>query len=194
MQRVIIAALAGALVYYIWQMLTWMVVPLHGPTVHALPNEDVVRDALIEQNLDAGLYAVPYGSEEEMMDPQSDFAKRHEAGPNISIFYNPQGRAPMPPSTMGIGFATDLGAALIVALLLSGTGPGCASYWRRVGFVTAFGIFLALTAHVSYFNWMRFPTDFTVAFIIDAIGGWFLAGLVIAAIVRPEAAAASDAS
>lgn len=185
MKRVITAAIAGAVVYYVWQMLTWMVIPVHGPTVNGLPNEEAVRDALVAQDLKTGLYAVPFGSDEEMMDPNSDFGKRHKEGPVFNIFYNAGGFEPMPPLTMIVGFTTDLAAALIVALLLSCTGNCCTSYWRRVGFVTAFGIFLALTAHVAYFNWMRFPADFTMMFIVDAIVGWFLAGLPIAAIVRP---------
>lgn len=187
MRRIFIAALVGGLVYYIWQMLGWIAFPLHGPTVHGLPDEGAIREALTAQNLDDGLYFIPYGNDNEaMMDAESEFYQRHVEGPNINIFYTAEGRPPMPTPTMAIGLATDVAAALIVALLLSSVGPGCALYWRRVGFVTAFGIFLALTAHVSYFNWMRFPTDFTVAFIIDAIGGWFLVGLVIAAIVRPD--------
>ena len=185
MTRIVIAAILGAIVYFVWQMAMWMFVPLHGPTVHQLPDENVVRDVLVAQKLESGLYSLPYGSDEEMMDPESEFGKRHKAGPIVSIFYRHQGADPMPPLTMGIGFATDLAAAFIISLLLSCTGSCCVSYFRRVGFVAAFGIFLALTAHVSYFNWMRFPLDFTLAFIVDAIVGWFLAGLVIAAIVRP---------
>ncbi len=162
-----------------------MLIPLHGPTVHQLPDENSVRDALVAQDIPSGLYAMPFGTDEEMMDPESKFAQHHKAGPVVSIFYNKTGFEPMPPSTMAIGFATDFAAAFIVSLLLSCTGSCCASYWRRVGFVSAFGIFLALTAHVAYFNWMHFPPDFTIAFVIDVVVGWFLAGLPIAAIVRP---------
>lgn len=188
MKRIILAALLGALVYYIWQMLGWLAFPLHGPTVHALPNEDSVRDALIAQDLQTGLYVVPFGTNEDMANKESEFYKRHEAGPNVNIFYNQHGHTPMPPSMMAIGFATDFAAAAIVALLLSCVGSCCAGFWKRVGFVTAFGVFLALTAHVAFWNWMRFPTDFVVAFIIDAVVGWFLAGIPIAAIIRPAAA------
>ena len=56
------------------------------------------------------------------------------------------------------------------------------------------GIFVALVGHASYWNWMRFPTDYTIAFIVDVIVGWTLAGLAIAAIVRPEAKAATAAA
>ena len=191
MGRIILAALAGTVFYFIWQMMAWMAIPLHGPTVKPLKDENAVRDALVAQDLQTGVYLIPYGNDEEMMDPESAFAERHKAGPVAAIFYNRTGFEPMPPSTMAIGFVTDLASAFIVALLLSCTGSCCNSYWRRVGFVSAFGVFLALSAHVSYFNWMHFPADFTIAFIIDVVVGWFLAGLSIAAIVRPSVNVAS---
>ena len=87
MKRIVLAALLGAVVYFIWQMLTWMVIPLHGPTVSGLPDESAVRDLLMEQSLDAGVYLVPYGTDEQMMDPDSEFAERHREGPLFAIFY-----------------------------------------------------------------------------------------------------------
>ncbi len=55
----------------------------------------------------------------------------------------------------------------------------------RVLFVTLLGIFGFATVSVPYWNWYGFPTDFTLAEAIDHVVGWFLAGLVLAAIVRP---------
>ena len=187
MPRILSAAVAGAVVYFVWQMATWMFLPIHGHTVNAFPDEDAIRDALTAQNLETGLYSAPFGSDEEMMDPESAFTKKHQAGPIFNVFYRKEGSEPMPPLMMVTGLVTDFLAALIVALLLSCANGCCASYGKRVGFVTAFGIFLALTAHVSYYNWMRFPVDYTLMFIVDAVVGWLLAGLAIAAIVKPGA-------
>jgi hypothetical protein len=38
---------------------------------------------------------------------------------------------------------------------------------------------------VPYWNWYGFPLDFTGAQALEKIIGWFLAGLVLAAIVWP---------
>jgi hypothetical protein len=48
-----------------------------------------------------------------------------------------------------------------------------------------------LSIGVSYWNWYGFPLDFTAGEAIMEIVGWFLAGLVLAAIVRPRAAVAA---
>ncbi len=196
MTRIILSALAGAVVYFVWQMLTWMLIPIHGPTISALPNEVAVRDALVEQNIDSGVYIVPFGnSDEDMMDPESEFMKRHKAGPIFAIYYHKEGLEPMSMSVLGIGFLTDfLGATIAASLLCCAVGGCCCrTYQQRVGFVTALGVFLALMGHVAYYNWMHFHPYYTAMFVVDVMIGWFLAGLVIAAIIKPKGDEAATA-
>ena len=58
-------------------------------------------------------------------------------------------------------------------------------YLGRVLVVTSMGIFGFVSILVSYWNWYGFPTDFTIGAALDEVIGWFLGGLVLAAIVRP---------
>ena len=192
MTRVIFAGLVGGAVYFVWQMSTWMFLPIHAPTVNALPDDSAARELFMRQNLETGVYVVPYGTDEDMADLESEFTKNHQNGPIFTLFYTKNGSDPMPISMLIIGFVNDFLAAFIVAWLLSCACGCCSTYGKRVGFVTAFGVFLALTAHVSYFNWMRFPVDWTLMFIVDAVGGWLLAGLLIAAIIRKPLEKAAD--
>ena len=185
MGKVIFASLVGAIIYYVWQMMTWMVLPIHGPTINALPDENAVREVLKSQDLESGVYVIPYGDGESMADPDSEFNKNHQAGPLFSIFFTKQGGEPMPPKLMLMGFLNDLAAAFVVSWMLCCATGCCNSYVKRVLYVTGFGVFLALMAHMSYMIWMRFPQDYTMMFIVDAVGGWFLAGLGISAIVKP---------
>ncbi|WP_153558725.1 hypothetical protein [Roseimaritima sediminicola] len=188
MKRIVLAGLAGAVIYYVWQLLAWMVLPIHGPTVGPLVDEDTIRDAVIAQDLDTGVYVVPYGSSEAMMDPASEYRQRHQQGPIFTLFVHREGGPPMPPTTMLLGFLTDFLGASIVATLLCCAAGGCCckTYLQRVGFVSGFGVFLALMGHVAYFNWMWFPAHYTAMFVLDVIVGWFLAGLAIAAIIKPS--------
>lgn len=193
MKQIIVAAILGAVVYFVWQMATWMLIPVHGPTVAALPDEDIVRDALIQQQIESGVYIVPHGNnEEDMMDPESEFMKRHQAGPIFAVYYRKEGLDPMSASVLGLGFLTDLlGVAIVASMLGCATHGTCRSYAKRVGFVTGFGVFLALMGHVSYYNWMHFEAYYTAMFIVDAVVGWLLVGLVVAAIIRPATVAPS---
>ncbi len=187
MTRILVAAGLGAVVYYIWGMLAWMALPLHTPTVGGLPDETAVTSLLKEQDLKTGVYTAPmWETEADMGDPESAFSQNHLAGPIYSIYYHREGMVPMGPKVLLMGFVIDFVAALLVAMLLSCAASGCCqSYGYRVGFVVGMGIFTALIGHVSYWNWMNFPLDYTIAFVIDNVVGWTLAGLVIAAIVKP---------
>ncbi|MEM7478046.1 MAG: hypothetical protein AAF483_23925, partial [Planctomycetota bacterium] len=141
MGRIIAATLAGAVIYFVWGMLAWMVLPIHGPTVSALPAEAAIRDAMIAQNLESGVYIVPFT--EEMADPT--FNERNQAGPIFNIFLRKEGlTSPMGPAKIAIGFLLDvLAAGLAVGLILC-LGPCGNSFGCRVGFVTGLGVFTGM--------------------------------------------------
>lgn len=189
MKQILIGGLAGAIVYFVWGMLAWMLLPLHGPTIGGLPNEAEVTSTLKGAGLETGVYVIPWSDNEaDWSDPESEFMRNHQSGPLYSIYYHQSGAEPMSSGVMIGGFVIDLLAAMLAACLLSGAVSGCCrSYWQRVGFVAGLGIFVALVGHASYWNWMSFPTDYTIAFVVDVVAGWTLAGLVIAAFVRPQA-------
>jgi len=187
MGRIITAGVAGAIVYFVWGMLAWMAIPLHTPTIAGLPEEQAVAESLKNQNLETGVYIVPFTADSsEMSDPESDFTKNHTAGPIFSIYYKKDGATPMSGSMLLGGFVIDFLAAFLAAALLSCTGACCRGYGARVGFVFGLGVFTALIAHGGYWNWMYFPLDYTIAFMIDVAVGWLLAGLAIAYFVRPK--------
>jgi hypothetical protein len=176
-------------------MMAWMALPLHTPTIAGLPNETEVTAILKGQNLNTGVYTAPmWESDADMSDAESKFYQNHLAGPVYSIYYQRDGMVPMGPKVLMMGLVIDFLAALLVAMLLAAAASGCCkSYGYRVGFVVGMGMFTALIGHVSYWNWMNFPLDYTVAFVIDNVVGWTLAGLVIAAIVTPTVCAPKTA-
>jgi len=197
MTRILLAGVVGAVVYYIWGMAAWMLIPLHTPTLAGLPEQDAIRTALQSQDLQTGVYVIPWSDDEsDWQEPESELSQNYRSGPLVSIYYRQDGSEPMPTRMLVGGFVIDLLAATLAACLLSGALGCCRGYASRVGFVLGLGIFVALVGHASYWNWMHFPAGYTIAFMVDVIVGWTLAGLAIAAIVRPEAKpepAAADA-
>lgn len=105
-----------------------------------------------------------------------------QQGPTGILVIHPEGAEAMSPKQLGTELATNVVSALLAAWLLSKVASG---FTGRVLFVTLLGVFGFITISVPYWNWYGFPTDFTTAEGIDQVVGWFLAGLVLAAIVRP---------
>lgn len=189
MKRIVLAGLVGGVVYFVWGMAAWMFLGIHDTSLQQLPDDSVVTGELTSRQLETGVYTVPFTTDStEMSDPESEFVKAHNAGPIYTIYYNKEGAPPMGPDTLISGLVIDLFAVGLAACLLSSALADCRSYARRVGFVIGLGIFVALAAHGAYWNWMRFPTAYTIHFIVDSVIGWTLVGLVIAAIVKPTAA------
>jgi hypothetical protein len=73
--------------------------------------------------------------------------------------------------------------ALLAAIFVSQLRPG---FVVRAACVTLMGIFASFVTNVPFWNWYGFPRDFTAAQIVEHVVGWFLAGIVLAAIVRPS--------
>lgn len=183
MGRTIAAIFAGAIIYYVWGALLWVVLPVHGPTISEVPNEANLLQELASQQMESGTYFVPFdndGSDPTLMD-------RHEKGPVIQMFVS-DGFAPFNPGLLSLGFVIDLLASGLVVGLILCLGPCGNSYLCRVGFVTSFGVFVGLIGHANNWNWMSTPTDYTLAWIFDVVVGWALAGLAIAALVKPALA------
>jgi glycerol uptake facilitator-like aquaporin len=53
-----------------------------------------------------------------------------------------------------------------------------------VGFVTVIGVLASLVTNISYWNWYGFPGSYTAGYITIQIIGFFVAGLVAAALLR----------
>ncbi len=191
MKRIVLGGIAGGVVLFVWGAVAWMVLPLHTPTLKTFPNEDAVRTVLRETVKEPGFYyfpGYPYGqsmSKEEEAAAMRAFEQKHRAGPLGIMVYRSQGAEPMETGAFVTGFILQVAVALVAAWLLSLAAGNLTSYGARVQFVTVLGAFAALAVDLQYWNWLSFPTDYTIGMVADHVIGWFLAGLALAAIVKP---------
>jgi hypothetical protein len=54
----------------------------------------------------------------------------------------------------------------------------------RLGFVVVLGVLIALATNVEYWNWYGFPTNYTLAYMLDKVIGFAVVGSVIAVVTR----------
>jgi hypothetical protein len=74
-------------------------------------------------------------------------------------------------------WASDTLSALIVSFVLA---LGAFGFGKRVLISAALGLFSWLTVSVPWWNWYRFPMDFTVGSLLEQVVGWLLAGIAMA--------------
>lgn len=184
MKQLLLAALLGGIVLFLWGWLSWSIIPIHNASLLSIENEDAVIAAL-HVNMDRkGVYAFP--AMPTIQDPtiMDEWEQKYKDGPVGMIIYDPEGTEPMKPDQMIIGFILGCISAFIVAWFLSRSTAAMASYFARVAYCGMFGIFIALVSHLTNWNWMGYPIDYTISWIADSIIGWILAGTVLAAIIK----------
>lgn len=197
MLRLIVAVVLAGVALHGWGIASYMVLGLHDASLRPVGDE-ATEDALVALVQKAGLaeqgwYYWPkmpedWGDKEAM----AGYETRHRSMPVGHLVVSPAGQAVMPGSMMGIGLATNLGIAWLACGLVA--MAQLRGFFRRWVFVIALGVLIVLSSEVNNWNWMRFPTDHSIAVAVDRVVGMALAGLVIALLVVPrKAKAAADA-
>ena len=178
MLRIIIAGLVGGIAMYIWSAVAHVATPLGQAGVSTLPNEAAVTEALKTGTAGKpGLYLFPAAA---MTTPNLP-------GPSGLLVYQDKAND-MTPVTLGQEAAVELVEALLAALL---SVTALSGYLSRVLFVSGVGLVAVLSSNPSLWIWYKFPGDYVGAAIVIDLVGYVVAGLVIAAILRPKAAASA---
>ncbi len=178
--RVFITGLIGGVVFFLWGAFAHMVLPI-GEMGMKGPGDEAAVMAGLKQGLPAeGIYYLPYLAPAQMQDEAATkaYSARALGGPYAFVVYQPEGRDPMDMGrNLGIQFVSDTLSAMVVAFVLA---LGNLGFGRRVTVAAAVGLFSWLTVSVPYWNWYRFPTDFTVGNLLEQVIGWALAGAAMA--------------
>jgi hypothetical protein len=185
MTKILLGGVVGGLAIFFWGFLAHMLLPLGELGLRTIPNEDELIATIKKDVREPGLYFVPgrdmskSQTQEEMQAHMDKISK----GPYGFMVIYPNGRDPSLSKRLPIEVGTNVVCALLAAILVSQLRTG---FIGRVACVTLVGILASIMTLVPYWNWYGFPTDFTLAQIVENTVGWFLAGLVLAFIVRPS--------
>jgi hypothetical protein len=184
MGRVVLAGLAGGVVVFVWGAVAHMMLPLGEMGVRQLPSEDKVVGTMKDAIREPGFYFFPGIDRSKAAEAeQKAWEKKIKEGPTGVLIIHPEGGEAMSPRQLGTELGSNIVSALLAAFVLTQVRSG---YGMRVLLVTLMGIFGFSSISVSYWNWYGFPSDFTIAEAITETVGWLLAGLVLAAIIRPS--------
>lgn len=182
MKKTIFGVVAGTVVFFVWGMTSWMFLPWHTNTIKTLPEEQLITDTLKTVISEPGYYAFPSMTHNgEAMDRKA-FAEKSAAGPVGAIIFKPEGNA-MNARMVLVGLVSNFGIALVGMLLLLLTRDRVRTFFHRALLVASLGVVVGLATHISYWNWMGFPSDFTAVSFLDSIVTFFLMGLAQAPFV-----------
>ena len=181
--RLIIATILGGIVMFAWGALSHMVFNIEGNVFKSIPNETVVSSAMKSNISEPGLYVMPGidMSKTPTAEEQQAWAAKYKEGPTAFLVYYPTGDDVFTPRQFITQFGSDFGAALLGAIILS---LAAVTFLRGVIISTLIGLAGWTAILVPYWTWYKFPWAFVRGDLIDQIAGWFLAGLVLAFVLR----------
>lgn len=188
-RRVLVAGLSGGVVMLVWLFVVNAVLPLKSNLIHrALPLQDQleVHEAMKGRIVESGTYSIPYLSREE-----EDQFPDYRSQPVFTVVFEGYahgggGGGSILTSLPVILLAVFL-PPLLAAWLLSLASPAVLSrFSRRVLFVAALGVVIALNDDVLQMSFGPTAKDYLSFLAINNLVAWTLAGLVIAWVIRPE--------
>jgi hypothetical protein len=191
MGRIILAGIIGGIVMFVWSFVVHTVLHLPkemGP--QQIQNEDAVVAALKQSIPGSGVYAFPWMDMSQDMTPEQEKAwtDRYQAGPNGLLVYRSVGDEPMAPKKLVIEGVADVLAAIVAASIL--TMMAC-TFAGRVAGAFAIGVIAWLCISVSNWNWWGFTFGYIGGEAIDIVGGWLIAGIVMAMMIGKARRAAA---
>lgn len=175
--KILLAGLVGGVAMFFWGYVSHELLPVGEMGVRPLPSENMFVPAMKISLKERGWYRFP------PMDPKDKseaamkaWEEKAKAGPVGVLIYDPTGMPPMG-TLLGVEFISNVLAALLLAVIISGVNAG-----KLGGTIVGagMGIFAWLSISVSYWNWDRFPTEFTMSEMLQQMVGGGVTGLAAA--------------
>jgi len=180
MKKVLLPGILGGLLVFVWSAISHLLLPLGAMGFKTIPNnEDAVLTAMKSNIQEPGLYFMP--GHDMSRAPTAEEIRKYEAGPTAFLVYHPTGEKALSPGQLTRQALFDILCGLIAAFIISAT---VASLTTRGIMVMLMGVFGWLAINAPYWNWYRFPSDFTIGQGLDRVIGWLLGGFLIAWMIQ----------
>ncbi|MEK6754867.1 MAG: hypothetical protein AABZ02_01815 [Bacteroidota bacterium] len=185
-KNIILATVLGGIAFFLWGAISHMLLPFSNSALLKFQDQDAITQAIIANAPSSGVYFLPNMTERTSGMTQEEFDaanKRAEDqmmnGPFMlaSVRLGPMGSYPL---YFAFQLITDMLAALFIGIVLARVQI---PYWNRVLLSLCVGLAGFVAFSLPQWNWYAFSNAFTFAELVDAVAGFFLAGLVIARFV-----------
>lgn len=174
MKKWLIGSLVGAIIIFLWQMLSWMMLGIHDADARYTESQDKIMSVLNESNLNDGIYMIPNVPPDSDMATHEELGKNNDGKPWARVMYK---KAYANDMTMPMirGFLVNM--FLVITLIYLITRAGTPTSMRIFAASVALGLFGFLWGVYTDHIWFQTPTESLHGHIIDALASWGLCGL-----------------
>ena len=186
--KVLLGGVLAGIAMFLYSSVIHAASPVGTWGTSAIANEDAVMAAIKANVTQPGFYFIPgMDMEKAKTMPKEQFEaayaaleKKWAAGPSGILIVHPQGDPGLTPQRLIYEFLSDVVCCWIVAFVLAMSAGSVRSFVGRVAYITFLGLLPYVSIEFSYYNWYGFPAMFEAAQLIDQVGSFLTAGLVLA--------------
>lgn len=172
MKKLIIGALVGGILLFIWQFLSWTVLNLHYNAYQYTDKQDAIMSFLSTQIEKEGQYMLPSLPPDATREAHEAAMKTMAGKPWALIQYR---------QSMDTNMGSNMIRGLIVDMLIVGFFCAIISRMNSLNFIAIFisALFVGMIVffNVPYTNHIWFKGFDLMAYFIDCIVGWALIGI-----------------
>jgi hypothetical protein len=169
MNKLIIGSLAGGILLFMWQFLSWAALNLHADTSQYTPKQDTIL-SFLETQLEPGFYFLPNTPPGTSSEEKQALMKSAEGKPWAQIYYHASMKTSMG-MNMARGFLVDVIITLLLCWILLQVKDR--NFKDTVLISLSIGLIGYLAGVYSSAIWFENPT---VMDLVDAIVGFGLVG------------------
>lgn len=179
MKKLILCALAAAVVVQIWGTISWMILPWHELDFRQFSNDENIATVLRNELQGSGLYTIPNmdPSVHENEAAMTEWNNKARQGPFAFISVRAEGIAPGMGLPMSLGFLLNVIIGGLLLWLVRNTS--ITSLKGRTIFIAVAGTLGGLYVHFSNLIWWHFPFLYSLVGVVDMFITWGLAGFAI---------------
>ena len=178
-----VAGLLGGMAMFAWLFVSNAVLPVKSNMIHqVVPNQFDVHQALKQNITRPGTYSCLYLTRDE-----ESKMPNYRDQPIYSITYEGSTHGDTGSKAEFLPLLWVFGATTVASWMLSLTSVRArSSYWRRVLFVALIGLLVALSDDLLQMSFGPQPKDYLTFLAVNHLIAWTLAGLAIAAYMKPD--------
>lgn len=177
MKKHILASLVGGILIFVWQALSWTVLPIHHFSTKHTPNQDTILSVLKNNIAEEGMYYLPSldMKKHPTTDEHNEFYTKQTGKPWAMITYHFENPG-MDPMQFVKGILINILSAFLVVLILTRMKVEELNFVKILGATMLFPLIVICQGVMTDVNWWSTPSHFYIGTIIDLLMGWLLAG------------------
>ena len=178
-KKVIIGALLGGVVLFLWQGAVHMALGVYDDAFVKIKDPAAVEKVLKENLTGSGMIMIP-NLQPGDADAEAKAMEKLTTGFSLSGAVNLDGRHGFG-AALGIQFALNVLASAVLMFVLIAANP--CRLGGRIALVLCFAVFAVLTELIPNWNWGGSSLDYIGRQIGEQIVGWALVGLALAKVM-----------